>query len=213
MTPPLVIVGCGGFGREVHSLITALRRHTASPWDIAGFVDDMPSKDDIRKTGALASCVLGPITWLLESKEPLAIVVAVGSPGARRRIVSRLDQPQFSFPSLVHPDSTIGERVVIGPGSIVAAGARISAGVAVGRHVHLDQNVTVGHDSFLGDFTRLNPQACVSGNVWLQEGCLIGANATILQGLTAGPGATVGAGACVVRDVPALTTVKGVPAR
>ena len=42
---------------------------------------------------------------------------------------------------------------------------------------------------------------------------MIGANAVVLQGLSVGPGATVGAGACVVRDVPADVTVKGVPAR
>jgi serine acetyltransferase len=42
---------------------------------------------------------------------------------------------------------------------------------------------------------------------------MIGAGAVVLQELEIGPGATIGAGACVVRNVAADLTVKGVPAR
>jgi acetyltransferase-like isoleucine patch superfamily enzyme len=83
----------------------------------------------------------------------------------------------------------------------------------VGRHVHIDQNATVGHDSVLADYCRLNPQACISGSVEVGFAAVIGANATVLQGMSIGNNAIVGAGACVVKDVPPNAVVKGVPAR
>jgi acetyltransferase-like isoleucine patch superfamily enzyme len=53
----------------------------------------------------------------------------------------------------------------------------------------------------------------VSGDCHLETGALIGTTAAVLQGRRVGAGAVVGAGACVVRDVPAHRVVKGVPAR
>ena len=79
--------------------------------------------------------------------------------------------------------------------------------------MHVDQNATVGHDSVIADFARLNPQSCISGNVTVGEAVVVGANATILQGLSVGARALVGAGAVVTRSVPADSVVKGVPAR
>jgi serine acetyltransferase len=79
--------------------------------------------------------------------------------------------------------------------------------------VHIDQNATIGHDTTIGAFSRLNPQACVSGSVKIADGVLVGASATVLQGLSVAARATVGAGSVVVRDVAADSTVKGVPAK
>jgi len=53
----------------------------------------------------------------------------------------------------------------------------------------------------------------VSGDCKIGTGATIGASATVLQGLAVGEYSFVGAGAVVVRDVPAHVVVKGVPAR
>ena len=144
---PLFIIGAGGFGREVFSIIEAL-----------------------RKTRTMA------------------------------------------FPVLVAPDATIGCDVHKSEGVVVAARSRLSTNIQVGRHVQIDQNTAIGHDCQLADFSRLNPQACVSGAVTIGRRALIGASAIVLQGLKVGDDATVGAGAVVTHPVPAATTVIGVPA-
>jgi len=206
----LVIVGAGGFGREVVQVVAAINV-VAPTWNLRGVVDDGPDKVASVHLGRLDVPLLGPMSRLRELAYRADVVIAIGDPTVRRRVATEHDWTAWA--TLVHPDATVGPDVELGPGTVVAAGARLSTHIVVGRHVHVDQNATVGHDSTLGDHCRLNPQACVSGSVVVGERALVGAGATVLQGLSVGADAVVGAGAVVTRDVPEATTVKGVPAR
>ncbi len=212
MRTPLVIIGCGGFGREVFNLVQAINARRPR-WQVEAFVDDHPSDRDLQRVSALGAGYVGTVETLARRPGPFNVLVAVGDAMARVAIVGKLANASVTFPVLLHPEATVGPDVVVGSGSIVAAGARLSANIIVGQHVQIDQNATVGHDSHIGDFARLNPQACVSGSVAVGMRSLIGASATVLQGLSIGDGAVVGAGACVVHNVANGTTVKGVPAR
>ncbi len=208
----LIIVGCGGFGREVFSTVRAINAQ-GGDWDLEGFVDDDPSPADRAAVLALGARVVGDVEFLAARTDPFSAVVAIGSASSRRGVVDRLAGAPVTFPVLVHPDATIGLLVSMDVGVVVATGARLSTNITVGAHVHIDQNATVGHDAVLHDFCRLNPQACVSGSVVVGASALIGASATVLQGLQVGESAVVGAGAVVTRPTPMGSIVTGVPAR
>lgn len=207
----LIIVGCGGFGREVYVLLEALSQ-AEHGWQCEGFVDDAPTPADIEQVERLGCRVLGSVDWLSARGVAFAAVLAVGSAETRIALMARLQSNRVSYPALVHPDASIGSGVTLGIGTVVAAGARLSTNIRVGRHVQIDQNVTVGHDCRISDFSRLNPSACIGGCVTIGAQTLVGANSTVLQGLSVGDGVTVGAAACVVTDLPPGTTAKGVPA-
>jgi sugar O-acyltransferase (sialic acid O-acetyltransferase NeuD family) len=209
---PLFIVGAGGFGREVFSIIEALETSGSLPHP-TGFIDDAPSPPDLERVDALGSRVVGSVDDLIRRAEPFSAVLAIGSASARESIARRLAHSPVTFPVVVHPDATLGCGVHLAEGVVVAAGSRSSTNIEVGRHVHIDQNAVVGHDCHLEDFSRLNPQACVSGDVRIGRGALVGANATVLQGMEVGDDAIVGAGAVVTHPVPSTATVKGMPAR
>jgi sugar O-acyltransferase (sialic acid O-acetyltransferase NeuD family) len=212
VTAPLFIIGAGGFGREVFSIIEALESSGSVP-HAAGFIDDAPSAADLERVNVLGSRVVGCVDDLIRRTEPFGAILAIGSASARETIAGLLAYSPVTFPMIVHPDTTMGCDVRLAEGVVVAAGSRLSTNIEVGRHVHIDQNAVVGHDCNLGDFSRLNPQACVSGAVTIGRGALIGANATLLPGLDVGDGAIVGAGAVVTSAVDPAATVKGVPAR
>jgi UDP-2-acetamido-3-amino-2,3-dideoxy-glucuronate N-acetyltransferase len=107
----------------------------------------------------------------------------------------------------VHGFVWIGNNVTIGDRCLIQAYAFIPEGV------------TIEDDVFIG------PQVCFTndkrppsyGDHWaktvVKKGAAIGANATILPGVTIGEGATIGAGAVVTKDVPAGETWVGNPAR
>lgn len=210
MPTPLVIVGCGGFGREVWSIAQAI--NAVSPtFDLMGFVDDDPAPAHREALERLDAALLGGLSWLDHSDPKFHAVIGIGSGPVRRSLDQRW--PDRTWATLIHPDATVGHDVRLSPGVVLAPGARVSTAVRIGRHVHLDQNATVGHDCVLKDYSRLNPQACVSGNVRIGPEAAVGASATVLQGLDVGDSAIVGAGAVVTRHVPPTATVKGVPAR
>lgn len=210
MPEPIVIVGCGGHGREVFGIIAALNEG-GGVWKVVGFVDDAPAESNLRGLERLGTSWLGPNALLAELEAHF--VIGIGDPRIRAAVAAELDPLGRPAARLVHPAATVGPDNRLADGVVVFAGARITTNVTLGRHVHVNQNATVGHDSVLDEFVQVNPLAAVSGNCRIGRGTLIGTNASILQGRTVGDGSTVGAGSCVVRDVGAGRIVKGVPAR
>lgn len=207
MPATVIIVGVGGFGREVIDIVEDMRA-SGVPVELAGSVDD--ADVDVDELCELGVSYLGTTEALATAGGHYAI--GIGDGDIRRAIADRL--PDSCIPiALQHPAATVGGRSALAAGSILGSGARLATHVEVGSHANIHANSTVGHDSVIGDFASLLPGALLSGNVTVGAGALVGAGAIILQGLSIGERATVGAGAVVTKDVPAGATVVGVPAQ
>jgi UDP-2-acetamido-3-amino-2,3-dideoxy-glucuronate N-acetyltransferase len=124
--------------------------------------------------------------------------------------------------SHVMRDCQIGARCNIGQNVVISPGCKVGNGVKIQNNVSVYQGVTIEDDVFLGPsmvFTNvLNPRAFIERKAeyrptLVQRGASIGANATIICGVTLGEYCFVGAGAVVTRDVAAFATVFGSPAR
>lgn len=134
---------------------------------------------------------------------------------------------------------SIGEGTRVWQFSVVLAGAKIGANCNICAQVFVENDVVIGdnvtikngvqlwdgirieNDVFIGPnatFTNdLYPRSKVYPTEFLQtivkSGASIGANATILPGVTIGEGAMIGAGAVVTKNVPAGAVVTGNPAK
>lgn len=208
MSRPLVIVGAGGFGREVAQLVRDLAR-AGDDTALLGFVDGDAA---LRGAAPGGLPVLGDDDWLI-ARTDVDAACGIGLPAIRRRVATRLAAAGIAFVRLVHPAASVGDTVDLGPGSIVCAGAVVTADVHTGPHVQINPCAAVMHDVRLGAFTTVAPGATLCGGVAVGELCLIGAGAVIRPGVRVGPGATVGVGAVVTRDVADGATVAGSPAR
>lgn len=215
-----MVVGAGGFGREVVDVVEALNAEARSagatdvPWDLVGVLDDSPSPENLERLADRAVPFLGALDdFLAGDVAGVAYAVGIGSPAVRQRIAEKCDAAGLTAAALVHPSVTMGARVSVGGGSVLCAGVRITTNIEIGRHVHLNLNSTVGHDSVIEDYVSVNPLASVSGDCVLETGVLVGVGGILLNGVRVGRGAVVGGAACAVKDVEPGTTVVGVPAR
>jgi UDP-2-acetamido-3-amino-2,3-dideoxy-glucuronate N-acetyltransferase len=118
--------------------------------------------------------------------------------------------------------AVIGERCNLGQNVVVMPGTRLGNNVKVQNNVSIYQGVTLEDDVFCGPscvFTNIsNPRSHVSRKhdyrpTLVKRGASIGANATIVCGITVAEYAFVGAGAVVTSDVLPYALMVGVPAR
>lgn len=213
VTQRLVVIGAGGFGREVLDVIDAINSRGATKdgalLEVLGILaDGVPDRRLLEPYGARH---LGPVGHLEDLPEDVGYVIGIGSPQARRRIDEQgRGRP---CPVLVHPSATIAREVTIGPGTVICSHVSITNNIRIGRHVHINLNCTVGHDAVLDDYVTLSPLVAISGKVHACEGAYFGTGATTNPGVTIGANAVVGSGAAVVRDVAPEATVIGVPAK
>jgi len=116
----------------------------------------------------------------------------------------------------------IGEGCSLGQNVYVGNRVVIGNNVKIQNNVSVYDNVTLEDDVFCGPsmvFTNVyNPRSAVSRkhvyrDTLIKRGATLGANCTIICGVTIGEYAFIGAGAVVNRDVPAYALMAGVPAR
>jgi hypothetical protein len=207
-------VGAGGFAREVHDVVEAINDAESSSSDrfeFLGFIDNANDHPElILDRGPL----LGDDEALAGLPAGAQYVIAIGNGGIRRAIDERATALGLTAAILVHPSATMSaHRVELGPGSIICSHVSLTTAIRLGRHVHLNLNVTVGHDTVVGDYVTINPGASISGNVLLEDEVTIGTGAVIIQGKSVGARSMIGAGASVVRSIPADVTAVGIPAK
>ncbi len=122
----------------------------------------------------------------------------------------------------VMPAAVIGSNCILGQNVFVDNNVKIGNGVKVQNNVSVYNGVTLEDDVFIGPsvvFTNvINPRSFIERKdefkpTLVQQGATIGANATVICGITIGEYAMIGAGAVVTRDVPAYALMTGNPAR
>lgn len=213
MPERIVVVGAGGFAREVMDIIEDLTECGHISYEILGAIDPMPSESQLARLHSRGVRYLGDDDSWLQQPNADRFVVALGDPVLRSRVVPRYLRAGVTPATLIHPSALVGRHTTIEEGAIVCAGAVISTNVRLSSFATVNPNATIGHDATIGEFVSVNPGAIISGDVSIGERTLIGAGAIVLENLSVAADCIVGAGACVTKQVFSGTTVIGVPAR
>ncbi|MFC3959096.1 acyltransferase [Halovivax cerinus] len=120
--------------------------------------------------------------------------------------------------ALVRELTELGDDVLVGTNAVIDGRTTVGSHVSIQSGVYVPSNTTIGSNVFLGPYAVLtNDPYPIRQDVslegpTLEDGVSVGANATILPGVTVGEGSFVAAGAIVTEDVPPETLAVGTPA-
>jgi sugar O-acyltransferase (sialic acid O-acetyltransferase NeuD family) len=206
--PGLVIIGAGGFGREM----VAWARQSAQyqrDWVLKGLIDDNPN--------ALVgmNCAL-PLLGSVRDHEPQedeVFICALGVPAIKRRCTELLLARGARFTQVIHRTAVLGDNVELGDGVVMCPFSVASANNRLGLGVVLNLHASVDHDASVDDWSQINCHCDLTASVQIGKEVFLGRSVAIIPGVRVGDGAYIGAGAVVLRNVPPGAKVFGVPAR
>ena len=209
-TPPadcqrILIVGAGGFGREV-------LQWARDTWpDHAGQIAGFLSSDD-RVLDGFDGCpeIIGHPDAFRPSPGDY-LLLAIGVPYVRRQVAESLLARGAAFLTLAHPTAIVAASARLGTGSILCPYSIASDACRVGRFVIMNYHTSLGHDASAGDFAVLSPYATLGGNAHIEDDVFLGLHASIGPGKTVGARSKVSANSCVLADAPADSITFGVP--
>lgn len=203
----ILIVGAGGFGREV--LLWARDACADHAGLIKGFLSDN------AQSLAAHECDL-PIIGDPTAFEPRpgdALLLGIGIPGVRRKVAEDLLARGAEFLTFVHPTAIVAPTASIGLGSIICPGAIVSDSAQLGLFGLVNYHGSLAHDSSAGDFAVLSPYATLAGGARIADEVFLGLHASVGPGVAVGPRSKVAANSCALSDMPADVLIAGVPGR
>lgn len=203
----LVIVGAGGFGRELLQWCKDINRISAI-WQIKGFIDDninaLSAYDcDYKIVGSIQK-------WKPQCNEVFALGIA--EPHVKERVVQLLKSKGATFTDVIHPHAEISEFVIRGEGLVMYPGASLNVNTKVGDYVTILAS-GIGHDAIVDDYATISSYCGITRGVHIGKRAFLADHSTILPEHSVGDDAYVGAGSVVVRNIPNGKRVFGNPAK
>lgn len=205
----LVIIGAGGFGREVLQWARGCPAFRQE-WEIAGFLDDNPVV--LQSYPEVKLPVLGSTSGY-EPQPDDVFICAMGKPGLRSIMWERISSKGGQFTRLVHESCIVGRNVDLGDGVILCPRVSLTCDISIGRNTALNLLTSVGHDARIGEHCQLSSYCDITGFVEIGDQVMLGSRTSIIPGRWVGNRTVVGAGSVVVTNVPDDVTVFGNPAK
>ncbi len=201
MQKSVIVIGAGGHSKVVVSTLIA------SGIEVNRIYDDNPEK---WGSSILDIEIVGPLSDIGYDSIEQALT-AIGDNKIRKDIVSRF--PRLRWVTVVHPSAYVHSTARIGQGTVVFAKAVVQPDTFIGDHCIINTGATIDHDCRIGNYAHISPGVNLAGNVQLQVGVFCGIGSKIINGMTIGKWATIGAGGVVINDLPEASFAVGVPAK
>jgi sugar O-acyltransferase (sialic acid O-acetyltransferase NeuD family) len=196
----LILVGFGGFGREVYCWFRDY-------FSFDGVIDDEPKYRDIERMGCR---YLGRINEY-KASDGDEFVCAIGDTLVREVVISIIKKQKatINFPNLVHPSSVIAHSVELGEGNVICPFVVMGDNVNISDFNIFNFYSSCGHDSIVGDYCTFSPYSTINGFVVLKDNIFLGTHASVLSNRRIGCNVRVNANSVAMSDVKEDTYVYG----
>jgi acetyltransferase-like isoleucine patch superfamily enzyme len=207
------IIGYGGFGFQILSLLLSTKKYRERQIDFAGFIDDRTdaiaryngqNKNFVIQFGAVKILPNIENVDLTTDK----FVFGISDPLYKKTFIEKNNLNSSHFEKLMpNCKGSLGNNF----GESILNEIRTSTNVQIGDFNFLDLNSIVGHDCKIGDYNHIGVNVIIGGNVEIGNGCTIHSGATIGRNVKISDNCTIGIGVTVVRDLPPNTKLIAEP--
>jgi len=203
MAKKLIIFGAGDFGREI--MYSAMENMKGS-FEINAFLDDDTSKIGTKLEGIVVIS-LNDIVKKIDSDT--SIIIGIGDPIFREKVLDRLKAvvPNASFATIIHKSVVVMPNVVIEEGVFVAPQTTLAIGSHLKCHSAINQNVSIGHDTVVGEYSVISPGCVLSGRTKIGNTTFLGSNVVTYPKVSIGSYCSVSASTVVARNLKNKNTL------
>lgn len=211
MCNDIVVLGAGGFGREIMESLYEQNIKTGQ-YNILGFIDDNTSLKG-RKINGFE--VIGTSDYLVKSKETISVLVCVGESSIRRKIVKKLESnANIEYPNFICENVNYNKRLTkFGKGNIIYTNTVLTTNVEIGDFNYINSYCSISHDVSLGDFVTISPSCNIAGSVDIGSEAYIGIGTSVREGISIGEKSIIGMGSVVIGDIDKGVVAFGNPCK
>jgi len=199
----LLIIGANGHGKVVADIAVNM-----GIYEKISFLDD--NEEIISVLGFPCK---GKVSLIEREDRKCHVVVAIGNPKIREKILERVMKLGFEVPVLIHPNAVVADDVQFGCGCVVMAGAVINCSTTIGKGSIVNTACSVDHDCIMEDYSHVAVGAHLAGTVHVGKRTWVGAGAVVSNNINICDDVMIGAGAAVVKDILEPGTYVGVPVK
>ncbi len=196
---PLIFLGASAFP-EISEIVRDIN-HVEPTYEIAGILDDNSS---LHGSSVEGFPVLGPLEQV-HQHEDATFVLCIGAYRTRLiryQVLQRLNLSKERFATLIHPAAKIYSSATVGLGCIIHSGALIFNNSVLEDFVVVYPNTVIGARNLICEGALITSMVTTTSNVIIGSYSHLGTGSSVAESVRIGPGAQVGMGSLVLKDIP-----------
>lgn len=205
----LVIIGAGGYGRQVYNIAIESDGYLRD-YDVKGFIDNLYDSMDSKYKG-YPSIISKISDYKIEQDD--VFICAIGDVNLKRKFISLIEDRGGQFITLIHPSVRFGSNVSIGKGCVIGHNTFVDSDTKIMDFVSIQANVVIGHDNIIGSMAMIDCFSFTGGGCVLEDYVTMHTRATIIPQRVIGANSTINACSLVIRDVNPNAIMMGNPAK
>lgn len=198
----IIIVGAGGFGREVYQwCLFDQGGHT-----VKGFLAQ--NQNELNGFDIDAEILGHEKDYIIQEND--RFIMAIGNVNIKEKVAKELKSKGAEFLTLIHPTAIISENSTIGEGVVICPHVIVTDSVSIDDFAMLNIYSSCGHDAKVGAYCILSPYATLNGGAVLEDKVFMATHSMVAGSKRVGSGSIIGAESLVLHDVPRNTKVLGI---
>ena len=175
---------------------------------ISGLADPKFNILEAKGIPTLSDFNMAKIEGLIETKEICSLLVALSDISQRGTFLNLSRKHDIPLVNVISPKSHISESAEFGSGLYLGDFSRLGPEAFLGDNILISSYVNIEHHCVIGDNTTFGPGVFLSGRVTIGKNCIFGTMVSVEPKVNIGENCIVASGSVITRDIPANSIVK-----